>query len=291
LIDIHIEKTLQIAGGVDKQFALNVQVKLDGGTFVALFGPSGSGKTTLLRILAGLTKPDSGRIVVNGEVWCDTQLRINLPPQRRSIGFMFQDYALFPNLNVRNNVGYALGPQDHAWLDELLAMTGLTGVQERFPDSLSGGQKQRVALVRAIARKPRVLLLDEPLSALDLAMRVQLQEELARLQCRFGFTVLMVSHDLGEVFKLAQQVLHLELGQLVQIGTPAQVFLSARHAGKLNVRAQVLDIRHEDVINVVSLLIGAEIVDVIASDDEVHEMKPGDLVTISAKAFSSLIFR
>jgi molybdate transport system ATP-binding protein len=291
LIDIHIAKALQGATSTDSRFVLDIQAKLDGGTFIALFGPSGSGKTTLLRMLAGLTKPDSGRIAVNGEVWFDDQHKINLPPQRRSIGFMFQDYALFPNLNVRDNVGYALGPQDGAWLDELLAMTGLADLQQRMPESLSGGQKQRVALVRAIARKPRLLLLDEPLSALDIAMRVQLQEELARLQRSFGFTALMVSHDLGEVFKLAQQVLCLERGKLMQSGTPAQVFLSARHAGKLNVRAQVLDIRREDVVNIVSMLIGAEIVDVIASDDEIRDVKPGDLVTISAKAFSPLIFR
>jgi len=291
LIEFDIEKTLQSVGRSRDSFALQMQTKLDGGAFVALFGRSGSGKTTLLRILAGLTKPDAGRIVVNGEVWFDAQNKIDLPPQRRSIGFMFQDYALFPNLSVRDNVGYALGPHDKAWLNELLAMTGLEDLRQRFPDSLSGGQKQRVALVRAIARKPQLLLLDEPLSALDIDMRVQLQEQLIHLQQRLGFTALMVSHDLGEVFKLAQHVLRLEHGKLAQSGTPAQVFLSARHAGKLNVRAQVLDIRREDVINVLSLLIGAEIVDVIASDDEVRNLKPGDLVTISAKAFSPLIFR
>jgi molybdate transport system ATP-binding protein len=294
LIDLHIEKTLQGTGGASDRFVLQVQTAIDGGAggaFIALFGPSGSGKTTLLRILAGLTKPDAGRIVVNGKVWFDSQQRIDLPPQRRSIGFMFQDYALFPNLTVRENVGYALGPQDRTWLDELLSLTGLEGMQQRLPDSLSGGQKQRVALVRAIARKPQLLLLDEPLSALDIDMRVQLQEELARLQRSFGFTALMVSHDLGEVFKLAQQVLRLEQGRLVQSGTPAQVFLSARHAGKLHVRAQVLEIRREDVVNILSLLVGAEIVDVIASDDEVSDLKCGDLVTLSAKAFSPLIFR
>lgn len=291
MIDLHIEKTLQNAGDVNDRFALNVQVKLDGDGFTALFGPSGSGKTTLLRMLAGLTKPDAGRIVVDGEVWFDAKRKIDLPPQRRSIGFMFQDYALFPNLSVRDNVAYALGPQDKAWLNELLAMTGLEDLQQRMPASLSGGQKQRVALVRAIARKPRLLLLDEPLSALDIDMRAQLQEELMRLQRSFGFNALMVTHDLGEVFKLARQVLRLERGQLVQSGTPAQVFLSARHAGKLNVRAQVLEVRREDVINVLSLLIGAEIVDVIASDDEARDLKPGDLVTLSAKAFSPLIFR
>lgn len=288
MIEFTLEKSLQ---GRGTRIDLRAQFTLNPGSFVALFGPSGAGKTTILRMLAGLVVPDAGRIVVDGVVWFDALKKINLPPQQRSIGFVFQDYALFPNMSVRQNVAYALHRNDDAWLDELLNLTGLGDLQHRNPASLSGGQKQRVALVRAIARKPRLLLLDEPLSALDIDLRLQLQEELARLQQRFGFTALMVSHDLGEVFKLAQHVLRIERGEIVSAGTPAQVFLSERHAGKLNLRAQVLEVRCEEVINVVSLLIGSDIVDVIASDDEADTLKPGDLVTISAKAFSPLIFK
>jgi molybdate transport system ATP-binding protein len=288
LIEIDVEKTLQ--GGATRLF-LHLQTQWQAGRFVAVVGPSGAGKTTLLRMLAGLTVPDSGRICIDGEVWFDAAKKINLTPQRRSIGFVFQDYALFPHLTVRQNVGYALGKHQAAWLDELLDFTGLADLQQRKPGTLSGGQKQRVALARAIAPKPKLLLLDEPLSALDIDLRVQLQEELARLQSRFGFTALMVSHDLGEVFKLAQHVLRIDGGKIVQSGTPAQVFLRERHAGKLNVQAQVLDIRREEVIYVLSLLVGKDIVDVIASADEAAELKPGDLVSISAKAFSPLIFK
>jgi len=288
LIEIDFAKTLQSA---TTRLDLHVQTQWQSGQFVALVGPSGAGKTTVLRMLAGLTAPDSGKLVVDGEVWFDADKKINLAPQRRSIGFVFQDYALFPNLSVRQNVGYALGKQEHAWLDELLDFTGLAGLQCRTPTTLSGGQKQRVALARAIAAKPRLLLLDEPLSALDIDLRVQLQEELSRLQIRFGFSTVLVSHDLGEVFKLARHVLRIEVGKIVQSGTPAQVFLSERHAGKLNLQAQVLDIRREEVIYVLSLLIGKDIVDVIASADEAAELKPGDQVSISAKAFSPLIFK
>ncbi len=292
MIDIHLDKTLQSRGqSADTSLHLHVQTVLKSGDFVALVGPSGAGKTTMLRMLAGLTEPDTGKIVVDGEVWFDAGKKINLAPQHRSIGFVFQDYALFPNLTVRQNVGYALGKREQDWLDDLLGLTGLATLHDRSPATLSGGQKQRVALARAIARKPKLLLLDEPLSALDIDLRVQLQEELARLQSRFGFTTVMVSHDLGEVFKLAQQVLRIEYGKIVQTGTPAQVFLSERHAGKLNLQAQVLEIRREEVIYVLSLLIGKDIVDVIASDDEVAGLKPGDLVAISAKAFSPLIFK
>jgi molybdate transport system ATP-binding protein len=292
LIDIHLDKTLRSGDqSTDTSLHLHVQTVLKSGEFVALVGPSGAGKTTMLRMLAGLTEPDAGKIVVDGEVWFDAAKKISLAPQRRSIGFVFQDYALFPNLTVRQNVGYALGKHEKAWLDDLLGLTGLTTLHDRSPATLSGGQKQRVALARAIARKPKLLLLDEPLSALDIDLRVQLQEELARLQSRFGFTTVMVSHDLGEVFKLAQQVLRIDHGKIVQAGTPSQVFLSERHAGKLNLQAQVLEIRREEVIYVLSLLIGNDIVDVIASDDEVAGLKPGDLVSISAKAFSPLIFK
>jgi molybdate transport system ATP-binding protein len=290
LIDLQFQKTLR---QVDGQLHLHLQMRTQWktGDFVALYGPSGAGKTTLLRILAGLTDPDTGRIEVDGEVWFDASKKINVAPQHRSIGFVFQDYALFPNLSVRQNVGYALGAGEDSWFDELLDLTDLADMQNRMPMTLSGGQKQRVALARAIARRPKVLLLDEPLSALDIDMRVQLQEELARLQERFKFSTVMVSHDLGEVFKLAQHVVHIDQGKLINAGTPAQVFLQARHHGKLNLQAQVLDIRREEVIYVLSLLIGKDIVDVIASPDEVLELKLGDFVSVSAKAFSSLIFK
>jgi molybdate transport system ATP-binding protein len=288
LIDISLEKTLQHG---DACMHLQVQTQWKSGDFVALVGPSGAGKTTMLRMLAGLSTPDAGRMLVDGEVWFDAANKINLASQRRSIGFVFQDYALFPNLSVRQNVGYSLGPEQLAWLDELLELTSLSELKNRAPATLSGGQKQRVALARAIARKPKLLLLDEPLSALDVDLRMQMQDELARLQNRFGFTTLMVSHDLGEVFKLAQRAIRLENGKILRDGTPAQVFLSDRHAGKLNLQAQVLNIRREEVIYILSLLIGKDIVDVIASENEVVDMKPGDFVFVSAKAFNPLIHK
>jgi molybdate transport system ATP-binding protein len=288
LIDIHLEKTLQQG---DSCLQLHVQTQWESGNFVALVGPSGAGKTTMLRMLAGLTEPDAGKLVVAGEVWFDAEKKVNFAPQQRSIGFVFQDYALFPNLSVRQNVGYALRPAEHVWLDELLELTGLAALQGRTPQTLSGGQQQRVALARAIARKPKLLLLDEALSALDIDLRAQMQDELIRLQQRFGFSALIVSHDVGEVFKLAQHVLRIDHGKIVQSGSPTQVFLHERHTGKLNLQAQVLDIRREDVVYMLSLLIGTDIVDVIASADEVSGLKPGDLISVSAKAFSTLIFK
>lgn len=288
MIEILLAKTLGSATG---PLRLAIDARIETGSFITLFGPSGAGKTTILRMLAGLVRPDSGRIVVDGVTWFDVERRIDLAPQKRAIGFVFQDYALFPNLSVRDNIAYAVAKGDARWVDELLELTGLGSLQERFPATLSGGQKQRVALARAVARKPALLLLDEPLSALDAALRSQLQDELANLHRRFGLTTVLVSHDLGEVFKLSQKVLCLEAGRISQSGTPAEVFLQRRLSGKLNLHAQVLAVRREEVVHIVTLLVGQDIIDVIASDDEVEGLRQGDTVSVSAKAISPYLFR
>jgi molybdate transport system ATP-binding protein len=288
MIAFTLTKKLQSAGG---QLMLDVQASITAGSFATLFGPSGAGKTTILRMLAGLVTPDAGSIVVDGVTWFDSARRICLAPQKRPIGFVFQDYALFPNLTVRENIAYAAANGDNRWVDELLELTALSSLQHRLPGTLSGGQRQRVALARAIARKPALLLLDEPLSALDAALRLQLQDDLARLHERFGLTTLLVSHDIGEVFKLSKQVMRLDGGRIVHSGTPADVFLHRRLSGKLNLHAQVLAIRREEVIHVVSLLIGQDIIEVIASDNEVAGLRQGDFVSVSAKAASPFLFK
>ena len=291
MLELSLQKQLHSTSG---EMLLDAQIRLEVGTFTALFGPSGAGKTSVLRMLAGLTQPDSGYIIVDGITWFNDGVigkKINLPPQQRSIGYVFQDYALFPHLTVCGNVAYAASKEDLAWVDRLLSMTGLSEFRDRFPGSLSGGQKQRVALARALARKPKLLLLDEPLSALDGAMRSQLQDELLSLHQECGLTTLLVTHDIGEVFKLSQKVIQLESGKVIRNGTPAEVFLQQRVQGKLNLRAMVLSIRREDVIYVLSLLIGQDIVEIIAAEDEVAGLKVGDGISISTKAFSPLIFR
>ena len=285
MIELELSRHLAHPSGI---LHLQLERRIDRQAFVAISGPSGAGKTSILRMLAGLDRPDSGRIVVDGVVWLDTARGIDLPPQRRSIGFVFQDFALFPNLSIRANVGYATGRDDRRWIDELLALMQLTELQDRLPGKLSGGQKQRVALARAVARRPILLLLDEPLSALDNALRAQLQDDLAMLHRRLKLTTLMVSHDLGEVFRLADTVWQLQSGRIVQAGSPPSVFLQQRLAGRLALQAQILSLQREEVVTIVSLLIGQEIVDVIATDDEVAGLRVGDRVTVSAKSFGAL---
>lgn len=288
MIEFDITTELQGSAGIMHWAA---QVRIERGEFAALFGPSGAGKTTLLHMLAGLATPRQGTIRVDGVTWFDAVQKINLPPQRRSIGLVFQDQALFPNLTVRQNIAYASDKGEESWLAELIELSGLTPLQDRLPANLSGGQKQRVALARALARKPALLLLDEPLSALDTAVRLQLQEELQRLHGRFDLTTLLVSHDIGEVFKLAQRVFRMEAGKIVQSGSPAEVFLQRRIAGKLQLQAQVLAIRREDVIYTLSLLIGQDIVDVVASPQEAQQLCVGEMISIAAKSFSPLLFK
>lgn len=232
-IDIDVRLPLNGPAG---RFDLDVAFLAGPGAFIALVGPSGAGKTTLLRIFAGLTKPLQGRVCVDGVAWTDTSRRLDVPTSRRSIGFVFQDYALFPNMSVRRHVEYALGARRSARrVDELLQMVGLENLAAAFPTVLSGGQKQRLALIRALARAPALLMLDEPLSALDPAMRRLLQDELRTLHRRFGTTTLMVSHDTSDILRLADRVIRLEEGRIVFDGTPAQSFGLDGSAGTLRI--------------------------------------------------------
>ena len=191
---------------------------------LCLFGHSGAGKTTLLRILAGLFNPDRGFISFNGQVWYDSAKKINLSPQQRNVGYMFQDYALFPNMTVRKNIEFAQKTKNAEEVDTLLSHFGLEALQKQYPAKLSGGQKQRVALARALAAKPNLLLLDEPLSALDYEMRLNLQEEILKAHELLNSVTLLVSHDKDEVSKLATSVILLRNGAIIGQGEPEEVF-------------------------------------------------------------------
>lgn len=220
MLKIHIERSMLTSEG---KCLLKVDLEVANNELLCLFGHSGAGKTTLLRILAGLFNPDRGYISFNGEVWYDSAKKINLPPQQRNVGYMFQDYALFPNMTVRRNIEFAQKVRNAEEVDSLLAHFGLEALQKQYPAKLSGGQKQRVALARALASKPNLLLLDEPLSALDYEMRLCLQDEILKAHNLLKSQTLLVSHDKEEVSKLADTVVILRNGAIIKNGKPVDV--------------------------------------------------------------------
>lgn len=211
LIDIK-KSLLSGHGPID----LTIQLEIGQGELLALSGPSGSGKTSLLRILAGLLQPEHGVIVMDGVRWLDTQQKVNWPAQKRNMGFVFQDYALFPHFNVRQNLYYALEKGQNAeHIQDLISVMELQNLLDRKPDTLSGGQQQRVALARALVRRPKLLLLDEPLSALDPDMRHRLQGYILRVHRTFSLTTILVSHDQKEIARMADRVLLIKEGHII----------------------------------------------------------------------------
>lgn len=201
-----------------------VSLDIAEGEFFAMLGPSGSGKTTCLRLIAGFEQPTSGHIEIFGAT------AEGVPPYRRNVNTVFQDYALFPHMTVLDNVGYGLmvksvaKAQRDAKAEEALALVALPGFGQRRPSQLSGGQRQRVALARALVNEPKVLLLDEPLGALDLKLREQMQVELKALQRNLGITFVFVTHDQGEALSMADRVAIFNQGLIVQVGTPEDIY-------------------------------------------------------------------
>ncbi|CAM4199137.1 putative 2-aminoethylphosphonate ABC transporter ATP-binding protein [Vreelandella rituensis] len=201
-----------------------IDLEIQEGEFVCFLGPSGCGKTTLLRAIAGLAPQSSGKIIQRG---CDVS---TLPPQERDFGIVFQSYALFPNLTVYGNIAYGLRNRREdrhcirARVTELLALVDLAGSESKYPAALSGGQQQRVALARALATEPSLLLLDEPLSALDARVRVNLRGQMKALQRRLGVTTIMVTHDQEEALTMADRIVVMNHGVIEQIGTPEEVY-------------------------------------------------------------------
>jgi molybdate transport system ATP-binding protein len=208
-----------------RSFRLSLALDVAADT-VALVGPSGAGKTSVLRAIAGLLRPERGRIVLGDDTWLDTAARVDLPPERRRVGLVFQEYALFPHLTVRANVGF--GGRDR--VDELLERFGIAGLADARPGAISGGERQRVALARALARDPGVLLLDEPLSALDAHTRRRVRTELREVLGDLGLPTLIVTHDFEDATSLADRVGVLVDGRLLQVGSPSELVASPADA-------------------------------------------------------------
>ena len=282
MININITKKLYGSAG---EMDLKVDLQIKQGEFVALTGLSGSGKTTLLRVLAGLEEA-KGRVSLGDEVWLEGSH--SLAPQKREIGFVFQDYALFANMSVEENLLFV--SKDKALASQLLEMTELTALKNRLPNTLSGGQKQRVSLCRALMGRPKLLLMDEPLSALDPAMRTKLQNEILLLHKAFGTTAIMVSHDPSEIYRLSERVLVLEEGKVISDGSAKEVLLKTTGSAKFSFEGELLDILKVDVIHVAIIAIGQQLVEVVVSDEELKGLVVGQRVNVSTKAFSPTIF-
>ena len=281
MINIDIKKELHGSNGT---MSLDVNLEIKKGEFLALSGVSGSGKTTLLRILAGLENAQ-GVLKVDDATWLDKGYF--LPSQKRQIGFVFQDYALFPNFTVLENLLYANKDKDLA--THLLKITELEELKNRLPQTLSGGQKQRVSLCRALMNRPKILLMDEPLSALDVNMRTKLQNEILTLHKEFNTTTIMVSHDPSEIYRLANRVVVLNNGQVIKDSTPKEALLKTKGSAKFSFEGELLDIIKVDVINVAIIAIGQQLVEVVIGNEEAKNLKIGQSVNVSTKAFTPII--
>ncbi len=281
MIHININKALH---GVNGDMSLDIDLHIKEGEFIALTGASGSGKTTLLRILAGLEEAE-GEIEVNDSFWLKNKKSIK--PQKRSIGFMHQENSLFLNMSVLENLLFVQKDLDLAL--RLLSLTGLTELKDRYPKTLSGGQKQRVSLCRAMMRKPDILLLDEPLSALDPKMRTQLQLEILSLHKEFNTTTIMVSHDPSEIYKLSTRTLVLQNGSIIKDGKTKEVLLKSQGSQKFSFEGELLELKEVDVVIIAIVAIGQQIVEVVVSKKEALNLKVGQRVILGTKAFAPTI--
>ncbi|EAH6127480.1 sulfate/molybdate ABC transporter ATP-binding protein [Campylobacter jejuni] len=288
MIKININHPMNTAKG---RLDLNFKKDIESGKITALFGESGAGKTTLLKIIAGLIKPKLGHIEVDNELWFDSSKNFSLALQKRKIGFVFQDYALFPNMNVKENIAYVTSSK--AKVSELLALMGLENLAKIYPKHLSGGQAQRVALARALAREPKILLLDEPLSALDFKMRANLQDELVKILEYFKISTLLVSHDLAEIYKLSHRILELKNGKIIKDFPKNEFFTHSSISAKLRLSATLLEIKKSDILVVLTLLLNQDIIKITLSEEEFlkayQDIKIGDTLILSVKAFNPII--
>lgn len=246
---LSISNVSKVFGGVVAVEDFNLEIEK--GEFVSFLGPSGCGKTTTLRMVAGFELPTSG------EVLLDSENITHMPPNQRNVGMVFQSYALFPNMTVSQNIGFGLQvrktPADEIkrTVDEMLGLIHLEKHAEKYPYQLSGGQQQRVALARALAIHPRVLLLDEPLSALDAKIRVELRQEIRRIQQKMGITTIYVTHDQEEALSLSDRIVVMSQGRMEQVGTPSEIYnhptteFVASFVGQLNLLpVSEVDLQH-----------------------------------------------
>lgn len=278
-LDVVVNHTLHTVQGT---VPMELAFALAKGKVLAVTGESGAGKTTLLRMLAGLIKPEKGSIKMGEVVWFDSEKLVFTKTQHRETGMMFQDYALFPHWTIRQNLEYALlKDQPKDWVDELLRRTELASLSNRKPGQLSGGQQQRAALARTLVQHPDLLLLDEPLSALDREMRMRMQNFLLDLQKTIGFTLVLVTHDLAEIFRLADKVIVLTNGKIEKAGTPSEVYTGEPIDNGANLVVQVVNCQLVD--DQLEVLVNSDGVlrKVVLPADNASALQPGSQLLLN----------
>jgi molybdate transport system ATP-binding protein len=249
LIELHLKKEMHTMEG---NRMLDIELKIPEYGFITLFGKSGVGKTTILRMIAGLSNPGSGFIKTGEDYWYDSSRKVNVRTQQRNIGFVFQDYALFPNMTVEEHLNYAQKKKDITHVNELLEIFKLEGLKRRKPDTLSGGQKQRVAVARALARRPQILLLDEPLSALDIEARQILQKEIMVAHNSFGATTILVSHDIDEISGLSGYVYIIDDCKIVSHGKPEDIFNKPGIAAGYPIEGRIISVSNKELTLIIN---------------------------------------
>jgi len=271
-------------------FLLDIEFSTPINGVTALFGPSGSGKTTCLRAIAGLERLPNSYLQVGDEVWQDESKGIFIPTNQREIGYVFQEASLFPHLNVKQNLEFGFhrltAEKQKIKPQEVIDLLSIEPLLSRFPSALSGGERQRVAIARALLRSPKLLLMDEPLSALDPNMRIKLQNEILTLHKEFNTTSIIVSHDPSEIYHLANRVIVLNQGKIINDGNAKEVLLKTSGSQKFSFEGEILDIIKTDVIYIAIIAIGQQLVEVVLCEDEASNYNIADKVRVGTKAFA-----
>ncbi|NJB72570.1 molybdate transport system ATP-binding protein [Saonia flava] len=286
MIELRLIKNLNTPNG---KMELKIDLSIPKGEISTFYGESGAGKTSTFRMIGGLLSPDDGHIVANGDTWWDKSKKINIKPQDRKVGFAFQDHALFPNMTVRQNLEYALkNHQTKKEIDDLLKEMELGELQDKKTDMLSGGQKQRVSLARALVQKPSILLLDEPLSALDNNMRIKLQDFILKFHKENKCTILLISHDIKEIVKLSNKVYVLGNGEIIKSGAPSQIFEQGR-VDIVKLEGTIKGIQEKGESYNVSISIGNNTISIPMAREDIKGYSLGDTILVNSKITDTTI--
>ncbi len=289
MMEVNVNKQLDSSEG---RMILHLEACVDEGSFIVLQGKSGAGKTSLLRLLAGLMLPDQGYITFGGKHWTDTAKGVFLPPQKREVGMVFQDYALFPNMTLLENIRFASTKECSLDLvDTLMDIMELEALRHHAIKSLSGGQKQRVALARALVQRPKLLLLDEPLAALDREMKIKLRDFIKDWHHEQRPTLIWVSHDASEIIPLADRLWELENGRLIEKECAVQNINDKPVKGRFQISAEIEGMEQQGSGYILSLRIGLQSVHLTVEESEVSGLKIGDTVLLTADTSTTKVQR